>query len=225
MYPAKKVITNPRKVIKRLKLSNKRNDIVTMKTEDFFSRRLGITRKDKLGEILKLYPKPALKLRPVTTKPKSVILRPKFNSLHTFTKKPAIKKHVILQNLDAEYYRSLAESQHRRTGAIWKTDKNNMPENPAAFRVGFGDPVVDSPYYIPTIMKPKFLRDRVNSIRSYIYNAEKKPSYRRHFMNDPVDPDDTDDSFVQYSKGNSRDEEVNNTPQHRITKPKKTIFF
>ncbi|KAI8421313.1 hypothetical protein MSG28_008344 [Choristoneura fumiferana] len=226
IYPVKKLISNPRKIIKRLKLANKRNDIVTMNTEDFFSRRLGVTRKDKIGDILKLYPKPVLKLRLVTTKPKSVILRPKFSSLNTFTKKPAIKKPVILQNMDVDYYRSLAASQYRRSGAIWGTAKNKIPEKPAGpTRVGFGDPVIDAPYYIPTVMKPKFLRDRVNSIRSYIYNAEKKPSYRRHFLNHPGDPDDADDSFVQYSKGNSRDEEDTDTPVHRITKPKKTIFF
>ncbi|XP_063387771.1 uncharacterized protein LOC134673693 [Cydia fagiglandana] len=234
-----------RRSFNRIHIKNRKRPMIMMNTDDFLSFRRPVTTKGNYFGMVKSdslpVPRLQIKVEPVGTPvPKRVILRPKFNSFEDFKMNPVrrvMPKEIIMPD-DRDFYRSNFQFHHK-PGQSWreKIDEVRTKLKPrrrsgveTARKIKF-EPVIDVPYYMPTLMKPNFLRDRVESVRTYIYNEEQNQvNGRRHFKSPPrvdksgviVDASETQE-HMYYSAERSPEQTLSPSPQ--VTRPKKTIFF
>ncbi|XP_063635510.1 uncharacterized protein LOC134806154 [Cydia splendana] len=231
--------------LNRIHIKNRKRPIIMMNTDDFLYFRKPVTTKGNFFEMVKSdslpVPRHQINVPSVrTTVPKRVILRPKFNSFEDFKMNPlrrVMPKEVIMPD-DRDFYRSNFQFHHK-PGQSWREKIGEVRTKlkprrrsgvETARKIKF-EPVIDVPYYMPTLMKPNFLRDKVESVRTYIYNEEKNQvNGRRHFKSPPrvdksgviVDASDTQE-HMYYSA--ERSPEQTQSPSPQVTRPKKTIFF
>ncbi|CAH2241062.1 jg4591 [Pararge aegeria aegeria] len=176
LYPLTKFPSKAhRKVMKRIHLPNNSKKIIAMDTTDLLiSRHLATKSMIKV-----IYTHKAPISHPlqniVTVNPKHRIIHPIIDKVDGIIK-PSQKyfkpKPIFYDNED--FYRNKIITHHQNDALSLRKKVNHIK---ASFPISnSNDPanfVIDRPMYLlPSNTKPKLLRDRIDSIRNYVYNAE-----------------------------------------------------
>ncbi|CAF4818470.1 unnamed protein product [Pieris macdunnoughi] len=156
LYPVQRIpSTSQRKVMKRIRL-HKNKELLAMDTNDFFSRRhneVPESRGKSHGILRKGF---------FTPKPKEYIIRPTFKMID---KPQSFRPKPIIIESDSFYKNHFPRNRGKSLSLIEQVDY---------FRDTIKEPqtVLERPAYLPPHTKPKFLRDRIDSIRNYVHNSE-----------------------------------------------------
>ncbi|XP_050349544.1 metacaspase-2-like [Nymphalis io] len=172
LYPAvKKPSIKRRKVMKRLRLSNKEKDIPTINTNDIFSLR-------KNAHLLQKSPQSLYKdliSNPATAIPKQYIIHPKFSKIDAAIKlrQEYMRPKPLFLAYDKDFYRDDYQTHHHSKALSLREKVNHIRDS---LRKPSSDvqeqAVIERPTYLSKNSKPKFLRDRIYSIRNYLHNND-----------------------------------------------------
>ncbi|XP_026727089.1 uncharacterized protein LOC113493351 [Trichoplusia ni] len=215
---ASKIVPPPKvpiKPMKRMKLGNRRMEVMTMNTQDFFSQHRFVTSRNLFKN------RPAIN-RPVTSFPRHTILRPKFDTIdksrvkYKVRPKPLIMKHT--DSMFGDHFDTVKQNKPSNS------DKNIVPRIGLISRKSRINNVIDRPIW-RTTEKPKFFKDRIDSIRNYLYNSEfvkatEKTVLLDHMVGKRVSSEEGRPAAPRRQDGDGSTTQEPNTPR-----PRRTIFF
>ncbi|CAH3932355.1 unnamed protein product [Pieris brassicae] len=157
LYPVQRIpSTSQRKVMKRIRL-HKNKELLAMDTNDFFSRRHIDVHRESGGNSHGILRKGYL-----TPKPKEYIIRPTFKMID---KPRSFRPKPILIESDSFYKNHFPRNRGKGSALIEQVDYvRDTTKEPQT--------VLERPAYLPPQRKPKFFRDRIDSIRNYVHNSD-----------------------------------------------------
>ncbi|OWR51509.1 putative choline o-acyltransferase [Danaus plexippus plexippus] len=143
-----------------------------MNTDDFFSLRRPASNYNYHENQYQRNSKAQLE-KPVTEKPRQYVIRPMFDHIDGFNLRDKyFRPKPLLVNND-DFYREKFQLHHQ-SDAITLRQKINYVRDmmPSPVPKDNDRHVIERPSYLPPKTKPKFLRDRIDSIRNYLFNTD-----------------------------------------------------
>ncbi|CAH0724064.1 unnamed protein product, partial [Brenthis ino] len=216
LYPIKNLPSHTqRKVMKRIRLSKQNKEILAMDTNDFFSNRRNSDTKFSRSRNYRTLP-------PVTVLPKEYVIRPLFEE-QRFRPKP-----IIIDN-DNDFYRKDFDNHHRSNALSLREKVNHIKDSIQVPLPVEEEVTIERPVY-STNKNPKFLRDRIDSIRDYLYNVDyiKSTQSPKNVLVKPVEMQNEDPLYYFRRSGWYNYEstaKVSSIKGKPTKRKRRTIFF
>ncbi|CAK1543739.1 unnamed protein product [Leptosia nina] len=217
LYPVKKINSaNQRKVMKRIRL-HKNREVLAMDTKDFFSRRFHDRAPFKEPPGTPLAP-----VTPVTPNPKQYELRPTFEKIdRALNPRDYFRPKPVIIDQESDFYKNNFLSHHHGNSLSLRERielvRNNLPLQ------DYSQGAIENPLYLPRKMKPKFLRDRVDSFRNYLHNSDYVKASESDRNLDTFDP--RFEKSPSYFRRRNVVETMTNTSRRPTRRKAITVFF